>query len=577
MEPTIPTPSGGHPVTHFLDVLSSVQPLLWSLEFEKANHRVKSFDGFQVRSAYRTVWRDISERSRQRGSSSLSGKDWPGSVFLPSWIVHKLIDKGALVCPDSWQSLGSGNVAKLVSLLAGWQQDRGIYEFSVLPSKIIRQSEVNVLLDIKTFMGIPSFSIYIDLDGVKDPLDDNFLERSDDLPCGFLAGLNVNKDIPELVMISFRGGKLFVESLALDGSTLDSHVAKIQSKSGPLKSGRLSIMISALLMVCHYRSRVELVNDGASEYGIIKVWNRWRVGECFNEAISKAYKLVKIRKPDYEPCIVANWNSISGISGGVTLSCTMGSSVDWNKFRIKKINSPDVLVSEEKLAKQIDNEIIISKKNKKSKVTKKSVPFITSSKIKSSGNSRHSFVNESISPVNKKAETDSFPNKDFGSLPPSSHDSVSKTPPGQRPLGKRSINALSATVEKKSKALAKVAPSKTAKSIARATIKAKGIRGAKIEKTSSEDFLVDFQEQNFSSSKKVSKRKSKASDSADNAVMPILSSSGKKSLAKKFADPIVLEEIPVNKSTEVKSIDSIKIKKTNAVSRSSLNKKNNLK
>lgn len=341
MEPTGPISSRGTPATQLLDSLTTVQPLMWSLELERANHRYQSPSGIEVRSPYRTVWREIAERSRQRGTEALTGKDWPGAVFLPAWIVHKLMTKGALTAPASWKPLDSGSASKLISLLGGWQQDRGLYEFSVLPSKIIRQGEVNVVLDLKAFAGMPSYAIYIDLESVRDPIGADSPELADDIPPGFLVGLNIHKDVPELVMVSLKNNQVLVETLPLDGSSLDAHAARLHAKVGPGKSGRLSIMISALLMICLHRTKIEQVHDGASEYGVLKVWNRWRVGESFNDTITRAYRAAKLRQPGIEPCIVAHWGPVGDTASGVTLRCTMGTSIDWKKF-----SSPKKVVTE---------------------------------------------------------------------------------------------------------------------------------------------------------------------------------------------------------------------------------------
>lgn len=384
MEPIGPISSRSTPATQLLDSLTTVQPLMWSLELERANHRFQSPSGIGVRSPYRTVWREMAERSRQRGTDALSKKDWPGAVFLPAWIVHNLMAKGTLLTPSSWKPLDSGGASKLISLLGGWQQDRGIYEFAVLPSKIIRQGEVNVALDIKTFAGMPSYAIYIDLESVRDPIGVDSPEMADDIPAGFLVGLNVYKDVPELVMASLKNNQVVVETLPLDGSSLDHHAARLHAKVGPGKGGRLSIMISALIMICLYRTKIEQVHDGASEYGVLKVWNRWRVGESFNETITQAYKTAKLRQPGVEPCIVAHWGPAANNGSGVTLRCSMGTSIDWKKFRNpKKTVTADQVVVAEPLVpiervEPISTEVPVDKAKKQRQAAKKKVAPVVS-------------------------------------------------------------------------------------------------------------------------------------------------------------------------------------------------------
>lgn len=335
MEPIDPVSQRATQATRLLDSLMTVQPLLWVMEVERANQCQKGALGLEVRSASYTVWRELAHRSRQRGTAMLSRKQWPGSVFLPSWIVKNLLSQGSIVTPMSWGSMASEKAAKLIALLVAWQGDRGIYEFSVLPSKIIRQSEVDVVLDIKTFSDMPSFALYIDLENVRDPLG------YDNVPSGFLVGLNMQNETFELVMASLDVQNIVVETLPLDGSTLDSYLFNTsKGDSGPGKKGRLSVMLAALLMVCFYNKKAELVLDGSADFGIVKVWSRWRLGEKFSDSIAREYQASKLRTSSMNPSVVAHWGPLEGNDHRITLRCSMGLAYSLNKFQLAKVIKP---------------------------------------------------------------------------------------------------------------------------------------------------------------------------------------------------------------------------------------------
>jgi hypothetical protein len=302
------------------EVVARPSPLLWLEEFEQANARWASSRSSSPRTRPEeaihdgAVWRLLQQHARQRGTSQLPGwrdRQWPGYVYLPSPLIHTLIERKELTIPASWQRLPEGQLTRMVAALAGWQIDRGIYYFTPLADAIIANSQVNLPLRPVLFSWLPSHTLYLDLEHLR--------RDQPRLPLGLFASLNRNEhDIDEFVLVLDHGDRFEVRSFALQGELPDvlasqlldrfrqstrqpkepsraagsrgtSVLVKQESGIGPLPRALLDydtilhLGLSATLLCCVPSQPPRRMHDAGDALGPRPPWLRWEVGSGLDQ------------------------------------------------------------------------------------------------------------------------------------------------------------------------------------------------------------------------------------------------------------------------------------------------------
>ena len=313
----------------FLHAFMQVPPLLWSMDLEKSNQKFLQ-QKFSLGHQNYTVWNFLSERSRSRGMVSLSNKSWPGSVHLPSFVIERLFSNGSLKRPEHW-SFGKSNdlSSRLVSLLSGWHQDRLVYGLDELPSRIVANAEINVPMALETFSSFPSFSFYVDVENVKS------LEGMNDLPDGFLVGVNMDRQ-PELVFVYQKSSNqpFVVDVLPLKGSDFDQEMRQQcvgKGADGLARARCLSAMVAATLMVRLYHFQSESDNDRVPGFSTLKSWNRFSIKNHFSERIHEQWVLSSSNSNGI-PQVVSQFGVFHDKNSQVSLMCLIGKGMSFDRF-----------------------------------------------------------------------------------------------------------------------------------------------------------------------------------------------------------------------------------------------------
>lgn len=301
-------------------VLEGLLPLVWAHQFEQAN--MAHQPGIALLS---DVWRQLNARSRQRGTAKLSDAQWPGSVFLPAWVIKGHMKSDVLSAPAAWGLDCPEASARVVALVAGWRQDRLVYEFDEVPALLVKTASVDVALSPTLFAGLPAHSVFVDFHRAQSLIDD------EDCPRGFLAGLNFAEGSPEMVLVSELSGQINVDTIPLDGSTLDCHCATLVH-TDPAAHARVSIMVSALLMVMIAADTVDEVEDVLDGSATLSSYTRLCVTKAFNPAIAELFDTISLRSDVFEECVVASWAPSTEEAQGYILNCLVGASFDWREM-----------------------------------------------------------------------------------------------------------------------------------------------------------------------------------------------------------------------------------------------------
>lgn len=301
----------------------SPSPVLWMEELQ----------AFNENPARLSVWRELSLRSRQRGSSTLNGRDWAGSVLIPSGVVGFLIEKNKLKAPVRWMAMPSQALSRFIAMLHAWQTERLIYDFSGLAGEIVLNSMADMALTPHLFSAIPAHAIYIDFESL------NFRDRG--LMAGFFVGINADDQGQlELVMIEDRFDQVKVHSIALRGQSVHEAVHDMLSQArrdpNPEKlreamefvDKHLHILLSAVMMVCSSHSGSRHIEDGVSSSCGHGRWARWRIAAPFTDTITKGYARAIRLDPRHSPVLVAEW--VNPPQGALAnLRCSIGTREEW--------------------------------------------------------------------------------------------------------------------------------------------------------------------------------------------------------------------------------------------------------
>lgn len=301
-------------------VVLSPRPLLWLSEFEAANPRAQPA----------MLWREIGQKSRQRGNPAAGRGDWPGSVLMPSFVCADLLRRATFRMPQGWQRHSLAADACLFSLLCGWQTERAVVEFSELTGALLKDCSVNLTLREQLFSNLPWQAFYLDFESC--------MGDAEGLPYGVFVGLDQSsKGRMRLLFAADFGERLDLLVVPLSGDPIDDVISRMtamqrkseQSAATPMPAlspgsleSLLHLALSATLMTCANQARLQVVEDGAEMLGARPPWVRWKAGNGIDESVQE--KLQRAQQPDRgSPLLVAEWREAQ--NGGVAqLHCSAG-------------------------------------------------------------------------------------------------------------------------------------------------------------------------------------------------------------------------------------------------------------
>lgn len=285
----------------------SPSPVLWMQEMQSCNEMHSPMG----------VWRELSIRSRQRGTALLKGLEWPGNVVLPSAVIEKIFKLNRILVPDRWREMGAERLSQLIAVLHAWQIERQIFQFTDFAKEIAVNGQMDTEMHPGLFSILPCPAIYLDFN--------NFDHGSLNLPGGAFVGVDfsVGKSkhpISELIIGIDAYDHIDVFNLPLDGRKTDVVVReaveryKAENKNAQkfsenikyLEHHLLTIISAALMSSSNYGTMDLIPEIGDSPYSH-KLWTRWGVNKVYNEMLNVNYdRAIKSAKGD-KLIVVSEW------------------------------------------------------------------------------------------------------------------------------------------------------------------------------------------------------------------------------------------------------------------------------
>jgi hypothetical protein len=259
--------------------ISSHDPAVWirALEGANASEGSDSYD----------IWHELKNKMKTRGAGLPGSTDWPGYVFVPSYIIETSLLNREIRVPPEWDAMNADVLSRVVATLLAWNADRKVLQLSAVAAEIARNSWVDVALNITPFAMLPGMAVYIDLASMVHDIGSS--------PRGVFVTLNIRKNgIPELVFAIDYATTLEIRAFPLNGKRPDEIFNEVQKEwvasrskctsivgdtSGMPASiaeygGDLHVLLSTVLMACISRPKRGPDTDRIARAGV----TTWEIG-----------------------------------------------------------------------------------------------------------------------------------------------------------------------------------------------------------------------------------------------------------------------------------------------------------